>query len=65
VLAELTDLGRSVVEAATAALVEIEFGLAGIAEPDRAELFGGLRRLRAAAGDFRLAHSGEVTDPAG
>ncbi|MBI3687116.1 MAG: MarR family transcriptional regulator [Actinobacteria bacterium] len=55
VLAELTDRGREVVEAATAALVAIEFGLAGIAEADRAEIFGGLRRVRAAAGDFREA----------
>lgn len=53
VLAALTEKGRELVEAATADLMAIDFGLADIAEDERAALFGGLRQIRLAAGDFR------------
>jgi DNA-binding MarR family transcriptional regulator len=51
-LAELTGRGRDVVQAATRDLMAADFGLAGCPEPDRDALFGLLRSLRLAAGDF-------------
>jgi DNA-binding MarR family transcriptional regulator len=51
-LAEITDRGRDVVGRATADLMNAEFGLAGFEEPQREQLFGLLRGLRVAAGDF-------------
>src|SRR5690242_10555030 len=52
VLAEITDAGRAVVEAATADLVSARFALADI-PPDRLrELSDLLRPVREAAGDF-------------
>ena len=52
-LAEITPAGRSVVESATRDLMAAEFGLAGYAEADLAEMFTLLRSLRLAAGDFK------------
>jgi DNA repair exonuclease SbcCD ATPase subunit len=52
VLAALTDEGRRVVEAATADLMGIDFGLASLDEEQRAALFVALRDVRLAAGDF-------------
>jgi len=52
-LAEITPAGRSVVERATRDLMAAEFGLAGYAEADLAEMFTLLRSLRLAAGDFK------------
>jgi DNA-binding MarR family transcriptional regulator len=52
VLASLTDEGARVVEAATADLTEIDFGLAGLADEHRTALFAGLREVRVDAGDF-------------
>ena len=52
VLAALTVRGVEVVEAATADLTAIDFGLASVDEDARAELFTGLRQIRLAAGDF-------------
>jgi DNA-binding MarR family transcriptional regulator len=52
VLAALTPRGRDLAEAATADLMAIEFGLAGLSEGQLGELFGGLRQVRLAAGDF-------------
>jgi LAO/AO transport system kinase len=51
-LAEITDRGRDVVQAATRDLMAAEFGLAGYSEPDREALFTLLRSLRRSAGDF-------------
>ena len=51
-LAEITDRGREVVSRATADLMDAEFGLAGFDEAQRDRLFGLLRGLRVAAGDF-------------
>jgi DNA-binding MarR family transcriptional regulator len=53
VLAALTGEGAQVVEAATADLTAIDFGLAGVGEDQRAALFAALREIRLAAGDFR------------
>jgi DNA-binding MarR family transcriptional regulator len=53
VLAEITDRGASVVEAATADLMAIDFGLGELSPGDLDAVFAGLRRLRQAAGDFR------------
>lgn len=53
VLAAITEEGRRVVELATADLMTADFGLAGLPEADRAEVFDALRRVRAEAGDFR------------
>ncbi|MGN6131870.1 MAG: MarR family winged helix-turn-helix transcriptional regulator [Nocardioidaceae bacterium] len=52
VLAEITDSGRAVVEAATADLVGGRFGLEGMAVEDLRELSALLKPVRAAAGDF-------------
>jgi len=51
-LAEITDRGREVVTAATGELMTAEFGMAGYDSGQLAELFGLLRGLRLAAGDF-------------
>jgi DNA-binding MarR family transcriptional regulator len=51
VLAAITDDGRRVVTAATAALVDLDFGLGDLDEADRATLFDVLRRVRLGAGD--------------
>ena len=51
-LAEITTRGREVVGRATADLMEAEFGLGGFDPAQREQLFGLLRHLRVAAGDF-------------
>ena len=51
VLAAITDGGRAVVEVATAELTGLDFGLGDLSEPDRAELFDVLKRVRIGAGD--------------
>jgi len=51
-LAEITQAGREVMQRATADLMKAEFGMAGYAEGQLAELFDLLRGLRVAAGDF-------------
>jgi DNA-binding MarR family transcriptional regulator len=51
VLAAITDAGRAVVEVATAELTGLDFGLGDLSEPDRAELFDVLKRVRIGAGD--------------
>jgi DNA-binding MarR family transcriptional regulator len=53
ILAEITETGRRVVDRATADLMAAEFGMGGYDEGQLAEMFGMLRRLRVAAGDFR------------
>jgi DNA-binding MarR family transcriptional regulator len=60
-LAELTPAGRAVVEKATRDLMAAEFGLGGYAPDELAEMFGLLRGLRVAAGDFRCAADVPVT----
>jgi DNA-binding MarR family transcriptional regulator len=51
-LAEITPAGRDVMQAATADLMQAEFGMSGY-DPDQLDdLFGLLRGLRVAAGDF-------------
>jgi len=52
VLAEITDAGRAVVEAATADLVASRFGLADVPVSDLHALSDLLRPVRKAAGDF-------------
>ncbi len=52
VLAEITDAGRAVVEAATADLVSARFGLAEMSPEDLRSLSALLKPVRAAAGDF-------------
>ena len=51
VLAALTDAGRDVVEAATRALTDLDFGMADLPEAEREELFAVLKRVRIGAGD--------------
>ena len=51
VLAALTTAGRQVVEDATRALTELDFGMADLPEAEREELFTVLKRLRVGAGD--------------
>jgi DNA-binding MarR family transcriptional regulator len=51
VLAGITDLGRAVVEEATAALTELDFGMADLPEAERETLFEVLKRVRLGAGD--------------
>ena len=52
-LAEITGPGRAVVDSATADLMAAGFGMAGYDEDQLAEMFGLLRTLRIAAGDFK------------
>lgn len=52
VLAELTEAGRAVVEAATADLVAADFALGALSEEDLRRLSELLRPVRAGAGDF-------------
>jgi len=52
VLAEITASGRAVVEAATADLVAVDFGLGVLDDDGLGELSELLRPVRAAAGDF-------------
>jgi DNA-binding MarR family transcriptional regulator len=52
VLAEITEAGRTAVEAATADLVGAEFGLAALTDDQLRALSGMLKPVREAAGDF-------------
>ena len=52
VLATITDHGRALVEEATTALNDAEFGLPGLSRERAAELVTLLRRIRALAGDL-------------
>lgn len=54
VLAEITGLGREVVEKATADLTAAQFGLAALDSGQHRSLFDTLRELRLAAGDFAV-----------
>jgi DNA-binding MarR family transcriptional regulator len=51
-LAEITTAGRDVAQRATTALISAEFGLSGYDDRQLDDLFGLLRNLRVAAGDF-------------
>jgi DNA-binding MarR family transcriptional regulator len=51
VLAGITDGGRAVVETATAALTDLDFGLSELPDDERSTLFDILRRVRLGAGD--------------
>lgn len=51
-LAELTPAGRRMVQKATGALTDSDFGITALPKPDQQQLYGLLRDLRAAAGDF-------------
>lgn len=51
VLAAITDDGRAVVEVATRALTDLDFGMGDLPEAERVELFDLLRRVRLGAGD--------------
>jgi hypothetical protein len=52
VLAEITDSGRAVVEAATRDLVAAEFGVGVLSREQLAGIAGLLTPIRQAAGDF-------------
>jgi DNA-binding MarR family transcriptional regulator len=52
VLAEVTDAGRALVEAATADLVGADFALGALSDAELGELSALLRPVRRAAGDF-------------
>jgi len=52
VLAEITDEGRALVELATKALVESDFALEALGDPQLRELSALLTPIRKAAGDF-------------
>jgi DNA-binding MarR family transcriptional regulator len=52
VLASLTEDGHRVLRDATAALHQVDFGLPGLPDEDLDALYGTLKRIRAAAGDF-------------
>ena len=51
-LAEITQAGRDVVDAATAGLMTAEFGMTGYDPAQLDAVFALLERLRLAAGDF-------------
>lgn len=54
-LAEITAEGRAVMQRATADLMTAEFGMSGYEPSQLEEIFGLLRGLRVAAGDFKDA----------
>jgi DNA-binding MarR family transcriptional regulator len=54
-LVAISDEGRTLVRAASAALATLAYGLSGTSAADRAELVEVLARLRAAAGDRRVS----------
>ena len=58
VLAGITETGRDVVEAATKALTDLDFGMTDLAEDERASLFETLRKVRLGAGDVEDATPG-------
>jgi len=63
VLATITERGRAVVEEATTALAELEFGLGDLPEAERASLFDILKRVRLGAGDVAgVASTGSAVD---
>jgi len=62
VLAAITDDGRRVTDKATAALTELDFGMADLPEAERAELFDLLKRVRLGAGDVADVESAETVD---
>jgi DNA-binding MarR family transcriptional regulator len=51
VLAGITERGRAVVQTATRALTDLDFGLGDLPEAERQSLFDVLRRVRLGAGD--------------
>jgi DNA-binding MarR family transcriptional regulator len=51
VLAGITESGRAVVDVATGALTELDFGMADLPEAEREALFDVLKRVRLGAGD--------------
>ena len=55
VLAGITDAGRAVVETATTALTDLDFGLGDLSDAERSSLFETLRRVRLGAGDVQDA----------
>jgi DNA-binding MarR family transcriptional regulator len=61
-LAGVTAAGRSVVEAATADLVTLDFGLEALDAGEREQLFALLRKVRLAAEDFAEEAPAEVLD---
>lgn len=65
VLASITELGRGIVERATADLMAVDFGLADISEERLNQLYETLRDVRYAAGDVAAndpALSGTTAD---
>jgi len=52
-LAEITDAGRGVMQAATDDLMKAEFGMGGYSPRQLEDMFGLLRGLRVTAGDFK------------
>ncbi len=63
VLAVITDSGRVVVEEATAALGEIDYGAGALSEDMRETLYAIIKTLRSAEGDF-VAGAGALHDEA-
>ena len=61
-LAGVTAAGRSVVEAATADLVDLDFGLEALDTGEREQLFALLRKVRLAAEDFAEEATAGVLD---
>jgi DNA-binding MarR family transcriptional regulator len=61
VLAGITDAGRAVVERATRALTDLDFGMADLPEAEREALFDLLKRVRLGAGDVAEVDVAEVS----
>jgi DNA-binding MarR family transcriptional regulator len=63
VLAGITDQGRAVVETATKALTDLDFGLGDLPEGEREALFDVLKRVRLGAGDVEgVSATGSAVD---
>jgi DNA-binding MarR family transcriptional regulator len=62
VLAAITDEGRALAEAATAALNGVAFGLPGLSQQEAADMAAMLRTVRAVVGDIGTGHAATTRD---
>ena len=61
-LAAITDDGRRVVEKATAALTDLDFGMETLPDAEREVLFELLKRIRLGAGDVEGIEPARTVD---
>jgi DNA-binding MarR family transcriptional regulator len=62
-LVEISDSGCAVLEDATKAVTDVDFGLTGLTDEEESQLTTLLSRVRQAAGDFTVDRPGGAADP--